>query len=774
MKTRSTILLFLMLLIGSASLSAQPIFNKDGIQLKHIMTAEEAALYETVDVYTMPTDPPVGNIRPVAEYEPSEAVLVRYPFGIPISLIKEMAEDVKVITIVSNASQQNTVLSQYQSNNVNTANCEFLIHASDSYWTRDYGPWFIAIDNAELAVFDFTYNRPRYNDNAVNTALCQQLSIDRYASDIESAGGNYMCDGKSEAASTDLILEENTNYTEEQVRQLFEDYLGVEYYHIMQDPLQDYIKHIDCWGKYLAPNKVMIGQVPQSDSRYALFEAAANYFAAVTCPWGTPYEVYRVYTPGAQGWGASTPYTNSLILNKKVFVALTGNANDAAAIASYQAAMPGYEIIGVNYDSWEDTDALHCRTHEITDRGMLFIKHQPIFGEVQNTGSLTISTELYSYCDSPMVEDSVIAYVKTAGGNYTAYQMSNTTGNTWEVEINGLPSGEIDYYLFAKDASGRRENHPYIGAPDPHTFTLTGSSTPMPVMDLDKTQSQLTANNIETVEDEFIISNTGLATLEFDINIEDAEWLSVTPSSANLEPNENITITISCNISGLENGNYQGLLNISNNSLIPEIDYNVNLNVHNTAVIELNKNEINFNINAPGTYEDVIIISNNGFLPLNYNIANVQYSNNPPYNWLTINSEEGSVNPDGTTDLIFTANIENNSENFNDVATVTLTSNAENNPSIEITVSINYIVGIQQFGKADFSFYPNPTSGILEISIDDVQTMIGKKIVIYSIIGEKVLESAVADSKTILDISRLSNGVYLIKIENTTKKIFKQ
>ena len=405
---------------------------------------------------------------------------------------------------------------------------------------------------------------------------------------------------------------------------------------------------------------------------------------------------------------------------------------------------------------------------------MLFIKHQPIFGEVQNTGSLTISTELYSYCDSPMVEDSVIAYVKTAGGNYTAYQMSNTTGNTWEVEINGLPSGEIDYYLFAKDASGRRENHPYIGAPDPHTFTLTGSSTPMPVMDLDKTQSQLTANNIETVEDEFIISNTGLATLEFDINIEDAEWLSVTPSSANLEPNENITITISCNISGLENGNYQGLLNISNNSLIPEIDYNVNLNVHNTAVIELNKNEINFNINAPGTYEDVIIISNNGFLPLNYNIANVQYSNNPPYNWLTINSEEGSVNPDGTTDLIFTANIENNSENFNDVATVTLTSNAENNPSIEITVSINYIVGIQQFGKADFSFYPNPTSGILEISIDDVQTMIGKKIVIYSIIGEKVLESAVADSKTILDISRLSNGVYLIKIENTTKKIFKQ
>jgi hypothetical protein len=30
----------------------------------------------------------------------------------------------------------------------------------------------------------------------------------------------------------------------------------------------------------------------------------------------------------------------------------------------------------------------------------------------------------------------------------------------------------VDYYLFAKDLSGRREHHPYIGAADPHRFVV--------------------------------------------------------------------------------------------------------------------------------------------------------------------------------------------------------------------------------------------------------------------------------------------------------------
>ena len=34
------------------------------------------------------------------------------------------------------------------------------------------------------------------------------------------------------------------------------------------------------------------------------------------------------------------------------------------------------------------------------------------------------------------------------------------------------PGHEVSYYLHAVDLSGRRKDHPYIGAPDPHVFTV--------------------------------------------------------------------------------------------------------------------------------------------------------------------------------------------------------------------------------------------------------------------------------------------------------------
>ena len=471
---KKKLLLSIYLIVSVIVLSAQPIYNAQGIQLKHIMTVEEAALYKTVNVTKSPTPAPVGDIRPVAEFEPAEAVMVRYPFGIPISLIKEMAKDTKVITLVGSVSERNTVINQYLNNNIDTSMCKFIIHATDTYWTRDYGPWFLAINDSTVSMFDFTYNRPRYNDNQINSVLATYLSMTRYVSSLELTGGNYMNDGFSQASSTTLTFEENTGYTQQWIRNHFQEYLGIENYNFLDDPQDDYIEHIDCWGKYLAPDKVMIGQVPQSDSRYQEYEAVANYFAGLTSPYGTPMKVYRVYTPGNN---QTTAYTNSLILNKKVFVPVSGNSNDAAAIAAYQAAMPGYHVFGINYSGWENTDALHCRTHEIADRQMLYIKHQPLHGDINNSDSLTLSTQLFSYGNNAIYSDSVIAYIRTIGGQYAPYHMTNTEGHTWSVNISSLPSDTIEYYIYAADQSGRKECSPYIGGADPFRFVLHGSSS---------------------------------------------------------------------------------------------------------------------------------------------------------------------------------------------------------------------------------------------------------------------------------------------------------
>ena len=59
---------------------------------------------------------------------------------------------------------------------------------------------------------------------------------------------------------------------------------------------------------------MLIREVPSNHSQYEIVEDVVNYFSSVLTSEGTPWQIYRVYTPNDQ------PYTNSLILNNKVYV----------------------------------------------------------------------------------------------------------------------------------------------------------------------------------------------------------------------------------------------------------------------------------------------------------------------------------------------------------------------------------------------------------------------------------------------------------------------
>ncbi len=469
MKTKiflSTIVLFIA--FGSITAQTVPEYRK----LKYLSKEEmNKPLTQSRNFY--PTDPPEGNIRNVAEYDEMQGVLISYAsnyggFGIPYELIREMAEDVNVLTIVGSATEQQTVITLFTNNGVNLDNCDFLISQIDSYWTRDYGPWFIFDGNDEPGIVNFKYNRPRPHDDDIPIEMAEYLDVDLYGMDLFTAGGNYMTTGMGIAASTDLIWEENTNYTTVEIADFINDYLGNSNYEVTIDPLGEAIKHIDCWGKYLSPGKILIGQVPETDNRYDDYEYVANYFANTLSSYGKPYEVYRVYTPGTYPY---TPYTNSLILNNKVFVPLTGSQWDDEAIESYEEAMPGYDIIGINHTGWLNTDALHCRTKGIADIGMLYIDHMPTLGTVAYHPEYDISAYITAHSGFPIYSDSVLLYYKINGGDFTSVIMELETGNKYTGTVSGvMPSDTVSYYIYAADQSGRNAKQPYIGEHDPFVF----------------------------------------------------------------------------------------------------------------------------------------------------------------------------------------------------------------------------------------------------------------------------------------------------------------
>jgi len=448
--------------------------------LTHKMTPEERELMKTYSQSRSfyETNPPAGEIRNIAEWEPMESVIVAYDgsFGIPVSLIADMSQVSDITTIVSGSSEENTVRNIYSSNSVNLSRCHFVYQDPDSWWTRDYSPWFIAIDNSDVAIINFPYNRPRPNDDDVPILMANELGIDLYGMNVTHTGGNYMCDGYGAAVSTDLVWDENSSLSHTEINTKMQNYLGINNYHVTADPLDDYIKHVDCWGKFLDVDKILITQVPVTDYRYNDYEAIATYFSQQNCSWGYPYEVIRVQAADHDDYDVN-PYSNSLILNGKVYVPQTGSDLDDDAIVTYTEAMPGYEIIPVYSSGWYNTDALHCRTHGVADREMLYIKHIPLHGDLAFQSQYTIEADVTSYGGSPLLSGFPKLYYRQNGGTWQEEVMTNTSGITYAASISSVGGNNtIEYYLYAENDNGKTRTYPYAGTTNPFSFSYTGGN----------------------------------------------------------------------------------------------------------------------------------------------------------------------------------------------------------------------------------------------------------------------------------------------------------
>ncbi len=419
------------------------------------------------------TQPPASPVRPVAEFEQMSAVIIAYPFGIPMELINDLANDTKLIIAVEDESTRQIADTQLTDNGINMSNCEFLIYNTNSYWTRDFGPFFVVDGNNEVAVVDFPYNRTyRPLDNDFPPFFATADTLDMYGMDIIHTGGNYMNDGVSTGASSDLVINENPHMNELEIKNRLAQYLGTTRYFTISDPNNTYIDHIDCWGKFLAPDKILLRSVSPTHSQFQELENTYNYFLNTLSCYGTPYRIFRVNTNNDE------PYTNSLILNNNVYVPLTDTAEDSIALNVYRMAMPGYHVRGY-YSSgtiaWRSTDALHCRTHEVPDKYMLHIGHMPQTTVDVTRSDIIIDAEIIAYSGYSLYTDSLLVYYKTAyNDTYQPVQMSYHNEDTYRGQIPAQPLGTtVYYYIHAADMSGRSVNLPVMGSIDPFAFTIT-------------------------------------------------------------------------------------------------------------------------------------------------------------------------------------------------------------------------------------------------------------------------------------------------------------
>ncbi len=302
---------------------------------------------------------------------------------------------------------------------------------TDTFWTRDYGPWWIKNettgyygiakhiytslgggsvgmvegaegvdpnegsgifrpnDDAGATKLSDWLNAPirKWNDASWNAKKLPQIKTHNwYFTGLLDVGGNYMVTGDGTIASSYLVATQNELPVESEQETTEPDattienrmeyimnqcnrFLGADKYIVLTDPTGTYIGHIDCWGKFIAPKKVLIAQSQDKKTNEA-FDGISDFFKK------EGFEVFRVmcqnmYVPIADTPSTTAAYTNSLILNDYVYVPIAGGEYkkfDDDAIETYRKAMPDYKVVGILGKPefpWLGTDAMHCRTRGV-------------------------------------------------------------------------------------------------------------------------------------------------------------------------------------------------------------------------------------------------------------------------------------------------------------------------------------------------------------------------------------------------------------------------
>jgi agmatine deiminase len=458
--------LFLLLCILAPAATAERSVDGSEELLPIGFTAEELTRLDEIGMTTVATPPPLDGTRNPAEFETMTGVFIRWPLGVPYNFIVPLSNQTKV-WVICLASEQSSVTSAFTAQGVNMSNVGFVFAPTNSIWVRDYGPWFLMLPDGTCGIFNFTYNRPRPDDDNFPNVLGTAWSLPVYTSDIVHTGGNYMSTGLGISMSTDLVIDENSG-NEDWVDSQMDLYCGVSDYFTPPDPQQSYIDHIDCWGKLLSPSRILILQVPPGNPDYAALEAMADLLETMQNPYGTDWQVYRVYSSGTEG------YTNSLIVNNRVYVPTWNTSNDAPAIAAYQAALPGYDIYGVYYSGWLNTDALHCRAMGVTDAEMLLITHTPVASP--QPASTPVGIDAFIRCHPTHALTSTLLFYRVGtSGAFTQLTMTSTGGNNYTASIPGAPTGStVQYYISATDNGGKSEQHPrYAPSTWVHQYSVT-------------------------------------------------------------------------------------------------------------------------------------------------------------------------------------------------------------------------------------------------------------------------------------------------------------
>ncbi len=370
--------------------------------------------------YTPPPmylDPPHEDaIRPGEFEEMDSTMMAVVNYGEPftqmwVEMLDAYSQGGHTLVVVDDMVFKNALQERFDEQGIDAASYTWVHYPINTIWIRDYGPEFVVDPDGTRTVWDAWYGgRPLDNAIPLQVGASDWLNSDGSPAPTNSvehklAGGNVMTDGAGTCFFSKIIYEYEApgTWTDEQVDEVMQEYLGCDQIIILQPICLDATGHIDLYAKVMGPTSILLGEYPsdtyfngdgtndsgeaggfcanpQNPNDYQDQEDNLAVLEATTNLNGDPWTITRIPMPEPYhdgSWWVYRSYLNSELFNGHVAMpTYYAPENDetaqelldmeAEAIVAYETAYPGVVVHPIDSDHIIPmAGAIHCISHEI-------------------------------------------------------------------------------------------------------------------------------------------------------------------------------------------------------------------------------------------------------------------------------------------------------------------------------------------------------------------------------------------------------------------------
>ena len=465
---------------------------------------------------------PSQKARLAAEWEPATGVLITWPLSLPHKLIIELAKDTKLYILVTDQKSTQEAIKWLSKWGIYPDRVKFINapQGIDASWTRDWGPYALFNPAGDLLLADakylyatpvtglscgdtleFLYHDDQHKikqtttDDKIPSYIAAALDMEMINLPFAFTGGNVITDGQRTAFSTCALTSEN-RFTGVSDEKFFNDtrrMLGIENYHILSNFEDRGIQHIDCFMKLLDEERILVMRPPADHPARAIYDGIVDHeLSKLKNAFGRPYQILYLDTDRYKG-DELAAYSNSLILNKTIYVPLFGIGQDSVALKQWANAMPGYTVKGFEFKldkepvlspqtrenytdiGWTSGDALHCRTRAIWDPTMIYISVNRIAANVPKAKEYPLDVILKDYSKGSLTPESlkVIWRIK---GKEEWKELKLTPTDVPDHFKASFPGGQagvtIEYYVTAHSNWGTTATMPVTAPAGFYSFKI--------------------------------------------------------------------------------------------------------------------------------------------------------------------------------------------------------------------------------------------------------------------------------------------------------------